>query len=231
MHNTEIVGRDEDLQAISSFLEPSSAPDALLIEGDAGIGKTTLWRWAVEHAAERGWQVLTAAPAVAEARLAFAAIGDLLRGVVDAVVPQLPPPQKRALEAALLLEEVRGRPPDELARLPAGNASVGGAHCKGAGRRGSARPPPAPRGRSCGGGRLSEPPSAASPPVVLRAHARAGVRCGARAGTRSGRDRRANGRCDPRRARTQHGRSAERGKRRARAVAPSARSRARRRDR
>jgi hypothetical protein len=33
------------LQAISSFLEHRAAPGALLIEGDAGIGKTTLWLW------------------------------------------------------------------------------------------------------------------------------------------------------------------------------------------
>ena len=44
MQDTEIVGRDEELRAISSFLEQSAAPGAMLIEGDAGIGKTTLWR-------------------------------------------------------------------------------------------------------------------------------------------------------------------------------------------
>ena len=52
MHDTEIVGRDEELQTISSFLEQSARASALLIEGDAGIGKTTLWRWGVEHAVE-----------------------------------------------------------------------------------------------------------------------------------------------------------------------------------
>jgi DNA-binding CsgD family transcriptional regulator len=115
MHGAENVGRDEELHAISTFLERTAPSAAVQIEGDAGIGKTTLWRWGIEQAAARGWQVLTAAPAASEARLAFAAIGDLLGGAVDAVISQLPPPQKRALDAALLLQEVRGRPPDERA--------------------------------------------------------------------------------------------------------------------
>jgi DNA-binding CsgD family transcriptional regulator len=111
--DAEIVGRDEELHGLSAFLEPGAAPGALLIEGAAGIGKTTLWRYGVERAAERGWRVLTAGPAPSEARLAFAAIGDLLVGVVDAAVSRLPPPQRRALEVALLLDDVRGPPPDE----------------------------------------------------------------------------------------------------------------------
>lgn len=109
----ETVGRDRELETIASFLEPSGANRALLLTGEAGIGKTTLWRWGVNHATERGWHVLTAGPAASEARLAFAAIGDLLHGVVDAVAARLPPPQKRALEVALLLEDPEERPPEE----------------------------------------------------------------------------------------------------------------------
>ncbi len=115
MRHDEIVGRDQELDAISSFFERIAPAGALLIEGGAGIGKTTLWRWGVEQARKRGWNVLTAGPAPSEARLAFAAIGDLLGGVVDTVVPRLPPPQRHALEVALLLEEPRGSPPDERA--------------------------------------------------------------------------------------------------------------------
>jgi DNA-binding CsgD family transcriptional regulator len=112
-HESEIVGRDEELQAISSFLEQNGPSGALLIQGDAGIGKTTLWRWGAARAAEQGRHVLGAGPAAAETRLAFAAIGDLLGDAVDAVISQLPPPQRRALGAALLLEEIRGPPPEE----------------------------------------------------------------------------------------------------------------------
>jgi DNA-binding CsgD family transcriptional regulator len=108
----EVVGRDDELAAIESWLDgPLSG--ALLIEGDAGIGKTTLWSWGVERAADSGRRVLTAAPAASEARLAFAAIGDLLGEAFEIVAGELPPPQRRALEVALFLEDARGRPPDE----------------------------------------------------------------------------------------------------------------------
>ena len=124
MRDDEIVGRDEELAAISSFFEQSAPSGALLIEGGAGIGKTTLWRWGVEQARERGWNVLVAGPAPSEARLAFAAIGDLLGGVVDTVVPRLPPPQRHALEVALLLQEPEGSPPDERAIAAAVQGAV-----------------------------------------------------------------------------------------------------------
>jgi DNA-binding CsgD family transcriptional regulator len=112
---SQIVGRDAELDAIASFLEPGAGSGALLIEGDAGIGKTTLWRCGVERGAERGWNVLTAGPSASEARLAFAAIGDLLGEAVHTVASELPPPQRHALEVALLLDEPAGRSPNERA--------------------------------------------------------------------------------------------------------------------
>ena len=42
----------------------------------------------------------------------FAALGDLLVGVVDEVLPDLPAPQRRALEAALPLDEGDGAAAD-----------------------------------------------------------------------------------------------------------------------
>lgn len=87
----------------------------MLIEGGAGIGKTTLWRCGVDWATERDWRVLTAGPAASEARLAFAAIGDLLGETIHAVAAELPPPQKHALDVALLLDDPVGPPPNERA--------------------------------------------------------------------------------------------------------------------
>ena len=49
MDEAVIIGRDAELQAISAFLEPKAESRALLVEGDAGIGKTTLWRWGVRQ--------------------------------------------------------------------------------------------------------------------------------------------------------------------------------------
>ena len=77
-------------------------PRAIVLEGEAGVGKTALWRRALDVAGERGWQTLSSAPAGSEARLAFAALGDLLDLVIDDALPALPKPQRRVLEVALL---------------------------------------------------------------------------------------------------------------------------------
>jgi hypothetical protein len=55
--------------------------------------------------------VLTCRAAESEARLSYAALGDLL----DFELPDLPAPQARALQVALLRAEVEGAPPDQRA--------------------------------------------------------------------------------------------------------------------
>lgn len=113
MPDTEIVGRDEELHALSSFLEQSDRPSALLIEGDPGIGKTTLWRAGVEAARELSYVVLRASPAEKEATFSYSVVSDLLGHVLDDVLAGLPGPQRRALEVALLLRDSRGPPPEQ----------------------------------------------------------------------------------------------------------------------
>jgi DNA-binding CsgD family transcriptional regulator len=77
-----------------------------VLEGDAGIGKSTLWLQGVEHARVQGLRVLTSRPTEAERGLAHAGLGDLFEdGVLDAVLPSLSAPRRRALEIALLLDE------------------------------------------------------------------------------------------------------------------------------
>jgi DNA-binding CsgD family transcriptional regulator len=113
---SDIVGRDDELEALSSFLGATAeGPIALLLEGEPGIGKTTLWKEAVADARERSFHVLACRPGGAEVQLSFAALGDLLEEVLVAALPELPTPRRRALEVALLLEEARGRPPDQRA--------------------------------------------------------------------------------------------------------------------
>jgi DNA-binding CsgD family transcriptional regulator len=102
----EIVGREGELAALHDFLAAANErPSALVFEGEAGIGKTTLWLAGVEAARERGMRVLTARPAEAERGLAHAVLGDLLEGVLDEVLPALSSPRRRALEGALLVDE------------------------------------------------------------------------------------------------------------------------------
>jgi DNA-binding CsgD family transcriptional regulator len=113
---TEIIGREEELAELRRFLDGiDRVPVAFLMEGEPGVGKTALWRAGVELARERGLRVLTAIPATAETRLSFAALADLLAPVLADVLRDLPPPQRRALEIALLLEDAEGPPPDRRA--------------------------------------------------------------------------------------------------------------------
>jgi DNA-binding CsgD family transcriptional regulator len=73
--------------------------------GEAGIGKTTVWLGGLEAATARGYRTLSCRPSEAETRFAFAGLADLLGAVAGDILPELPPIQRRALEAALLLGE------------------------------------------------------------------------------------------------------------------------------
>ena len=114
----EMVGRDDELGSVSAFRKRRATvqgPLAIALEGEAGIGKSTLWRAAVEDARGRGLRVLAARPAESERSLAYAGLGDLLDGVLDDVLPSLTPPRRRALEVALLVEDAGGEPVDQRA--------------------------------------------------------------------------------------------------------------------
>ena len=51
----DIVGREVEFASIHAFLKrPAEGPVALVLEGEAGIGKSTLWLTGVEAARERG---------------------------------------------------------------------------------------------------------------------------------------------------------------------------------
>ena len=102
----EIIGREPEFELVERFLEQlRDGPSALLLEGEAGTGKTTLWREAIARAEDRGCVVLRSQPGEAEATLSFAGLADLFGPVLDRALPALPPPQQRALEVALLRAE------------------------------------------------------------------------------------------------------------------------------
>jgi DNA-binding CsgD family transcriptional regulator len=107
--NLEVIGREAELASVRAFVERSGGgPAALALEGEAGIGKSTLWRAGVEHACAREMRVLAARPAEVETRLLYAGLSDLLEGVLDDVGPELSRPRRRALAGALLLDEADG---------------------------------------------------------------------------------------------------------------------------
>jgi DNA-binding CsgD family transcriptional regulator len=101
--DTGIVGREAPLSEVDAFLRAAAGGFAVLaLEGEAGIGKTTVWREARRRAQESGALVLSCRPSAAEAKLSFAAVADLLAGVDDSAFAELPEPQREALEVALM---------------------------------------------------------------------------------------------------------------------------------
>jgi DNA-binding CsgD family transcriptional regulator len=111
-----IVGRGTELARIARFLDDmSEGPTSLVIEGKAGIGKTTLWQAGVDGALERGFRVLATRCGGSETKLSLAGLGDLLDPLLDDVLPELPRPLGAALEAALLRVDAAGSTPDRRA--------------------------------------------------------------------------------------------------------------------
>jgi DNA-binding CsgD family transcriptional regulator len=101
------IGREAEIRAIHDALFGEAAvPRAIVIEGEPGIGKSALWRYAVELAErEQGARVLAVRPAHSELRLSWAALADLLEPIDEPMLAVLPPPQRRAVDIALLRAE------------------------------------------------------------------------------------------------------------------------------
>ncbi len=108
-----VFGRDAELSALDAFLAGrASAPGALVLAGEPGAGKTTVLRAGLERAEGLGYTVLRTLPSPSDMRLAFAGLADLLGSRLDVVLPGLPAPQRRALGAALLIEDAPPAPPE-----------------------------------------------------------------------------------------------------------------------
>src|SRR5215204_5956472 len=91
-----IVGRDVELARVGHFLDGISvAPTALLVEGEPGIGKTTVWAAAIGAAESRSFRVLQARAAETEIQLSYAALADLVGADFEATRRALPPIQQR----------------------------------------------------------------------------------------------------------------------------------------
>ena len=105
-----IIGREAEVELLEQFISDADAwPGVLVIEGSAGIGKSTLLDVAVDAARSRSLDVLRCGPGDHESRLSFAALRDLLEHAFDETEARLPLPQRRALAVALLREEPEAR--------------------------------------------------------------------------------------------------------------------------
>jgi DNA-binding CsgD family transcriptional regulator len=96
----QLVGREVECAAIDSLLTDAraGAAGALVVRGEAGIGKSALLSYARQRALPM--MVLSAGGVEAESDLAFAGLHELLRPVLG-YVDELPDIQSRALAGAL----------------------------------------------------------------------------------------------------------------------------------
>jgi DNA-binding CsgD family transcriptional regulator len=101
MVTAQLVGREPEAAALAVLLEEldEQRGSALLIRGEAGIGKSALLMEASRRAAEQNARVLKTTGVESEAHLPFAGLHQLLRPILDEA-RHLPEPQRRAIEAA-----------------------------------------------------------------------------------------------------------------------------------
>ena len=104
-----LLDRRDECQVLDQLVADVRAGEsrALVMRGDAGVGKTALLEYALEKAA--GCRVLRAAGIQSEMELAFAALHQVCATMLDRL-PGLPGPQQDALRAAFGLGA--GRAPD-----------------------------------------------------------------------------------------------------------------------
>jgi DNA-binding CsgD family transcriptional regulator len=106
-----VVGREAELRRLDDFVRDFASGSTLVLIGEAGIGKTTLWEAALEAARARGVRVLAArSPVGGEAQLEFSGLIDLSEGIDEAELASVPAVQCRALEAVLLRAEPSPEP-------------------------------------------------------------------------------------------------------------------------
>ena len=110
MATQELIGRDPQLEDLAVWLgDTSRLPCITCRRGRTGHRQDLAGARTVAEAERLGYQVLAASPVEPESRLAYAALGDLLGGSLDDVLPARSPSRSgSALEAALLLPPRRG---------------------------------------------------------------------------------------------------------------------------
>lgn len=102
-----LIGRDPEVARIDAVLAKArSSSAALLLFGNAGLGKSALLNLAAGKATASGFRVLRAAGVEAELELAFAGLHQLLRPAM-AELERLPTRQAAALRCAFGLGEER----------------------------------------------------------------------------------------------------------------------------
>lgn len=99
-----LVGRSAETDRLDLLVDAlrEGRSGAVVLRGEAGIGKTALLRHAEERARQHAMTVLRASGVESEFELAFCALADLLQPLLGELA-HLPVPQAAALEGALAL--------------------------------------------------------------------------------------------------------------------------------
>lgn len=99
-----LLGREHECETIDRLLATAWVGEggALVLRGEAGIGKTALLDYATSRASKTAAQVVSTCGIEREADLPFAGLSDLVAPILDRL-PELPASQAAALRGALAL--------------------------------------------------------------------------------------------------------------------------------
>src|SRR5438876_4877534 len=97
MKFSALFGRDTELRVLRTLIERiGDEGGAVVVVGEAGIGKSSVLQRAAQQARQAGCQVLAATGVQTESQLPFAGLHQLLEPVLDRAAT-LPGVQRRAL--------------------------------------------------------------------------------------------------------------------------------------
>ena len=120
-----LVSRPVEFRAISEFLRSAAErTSGLVIEGEAGIGKTTLWLAGQDEARALNFEVLSARVGETESVLSYAAVADLLGDIDPAILAGLPDLQRLAVDRVLLRASTEGPETDQRVVAAAFTAAI-----------------------------------------------------------------------------------------------------------
>lgn len=112
----EVIGRERELAQLTEFAQiGGNQARVCLMAGEAGIGKSSLWRAGLSAAGETRSLVLKSAPTEPESALAYAVLGDLLDPLPPEAMAALSEPLRSALEVALFRAPASAGAADQLA--------------------------------------------------------------------------------------------------------------------